>query len=139
MAILDICAAPELAIGIIVGSLPTMPKFFQYVSVKLSKALSFAPKFSAKLGQAPEEGANNAPKDSDLTSIKLFAAKYNAGSVVDESWSELQYSRPEPHGVSLMLTDSNASSLQATHSQPPLLSGGTATRQDDLERGPHIS
>ena len=115
-----------------------MPKFFQHMSVKVSKALSFAPKLATKSGQVPE-GINNAPKASALTSIKLFAGKYNAGSVVDESWSDLQYSRPEPHGVSLMLTDSDASSLQATHSvRSPSLDGGTATREDDLEYGPYI-
>ena len=135
LVVLSFCAAAELAVGIIVGSLPIMPKFFQHASVKVSKALSSA----SKSGQE-SEGISNAPKANAPTSIKRSFAKYKAASDVTESWGDLYYSRAEHHGEYLTLTEFDASSLQATDSvQPRSLGGGTATRREDLEYGPHTS
>ncbi|SLM39433.1 hypothetical protein LPUS_09967 [Lasallia pustulata] len=139
LVVLSFCAAAELAIGIIVGSLPIMPKFFQHASVKVSKALSFASNSAIKSGQE-SEGIRNAPTANALTSIKRSFAKYKAGSDVTESWSDQYYSRAEHHGEYLTLTEFDASSLQGTDSvQPRSLGGGTATRREDLEYGPHTS
>ena len=139
LVVLTFCAAAELAIGIIVGSLPIMPKFFQHASVKVSKALSFASKSAVKSGQE-SEGISNAPKAKPLISIKRSFAKYKAGSDFTKSWSDLYNSRAEHHGEYLTLTEYDVSFLQATDSvQPRSLEGGTATRREDLEYGPHTS
>ena len=140
---LNICAAAELGIGIIVGCLPVLPKFLQYASVKVSKALSFASKTTGKprqdIGQE-SKGQHNAPKANALTSIKRSFAKYNAGADVTESWSDRYHSRAKNHGDYLTLTEFDAPSLQATEPlQPSSLSGGVATRREDLEHGPHTS
>ena len=128
---------PELTIGIIVGSLPTMPKFFQHARAKISAALSFAFKPAPESRQA-SEGISNAPKASALASIKRAFAKYKAGSIVDESWADVRSSRAGNHGEYLTLTDIEASCPQATNSaQPRSLDGATATRREDLEYGPH--
>ena len=136
LAVLSFCGAAELAIGIIVGSLPSMPKFFQHASVKVSNALSsFASKSAIKSGQE-SEGISNAPKAHALTIIKRSFAKYKAGSDVTESWNPLHYSRTERHGEYLTLTEFGASPMQATDSvEPRSLGGGTATRREDLEYG----
>ena len=139
LVVLSFCAAAELAIGIIVGSLPVMPKFFQHVSVKVSNALSFMSKSAIKSGQELE-GISNAPKANALTSSKRWFAKYETGSDVIESWSNRYYSRAEHHGEYLTLTDFDAPSLQATDSvQPRSLGEGTATRREDLEYGLYTS
>ena len=139
LVVISFCASAELAIGIIVGSLPTMPKLFQYASAKVSKALSFAAKSAIKSGQG-SEGISNAPKANALASIKRAFAKYKAGSDVTGSWGDLHYPRTEHHGEYLTLTEFDASSLQATDSlQPRSLDGGTARKGEDLEYGPHIS
>ena len=136
---LFLCAPAELAIGIIVGSLPVMPKFFQHASFKASEALSYGSKSAVKPGQ-DSKGITNAHKANGLASIKRAFAKYKAGSDVTGSWGDLHYPRADHHGEYLTLTEFDLSSLQATGSlQPQALSGGTATRREDLEYGPHAS
>ena len=127
------CASAELTIGIIVGSLPVMPKFLKHVSVNVSKALSFASKSAIKSAQELE-GESNAPKANTMASIKRAFAKYKAGSDVTGSWGDLHYPRAENHGEYLTLTEFEPSSLQ-----PRSLGGGTATKREDLEYGPHTS
>ena len=127
------CASAELAIGIMVGSLPVMPKFFQHVSVKVSKALSFASKSAIKSAQKLE-GESNPPKANPMASIKRAFAKYQAGSDVTGSWGDLHYPRAEHHGEDLTLTEFDPPSLQ-----PRSLGGGIATKREDLEYGPHTS
>ena len=139
LVVISFCASAELAIGIIVGSLPVMPKFFQHASVKFSKALSFASKSAIDSGQNSED-TSNPPKAHAMASIKRAFAKYKAGSDVTGSWGDLHYPRAEHHGEYLTLTEFDASSLQATDSlQPRSLDGGTARKGEDLEYGPHTS
>ena len=137
LVVISFCASAELAIGIIVGSLPGMPKFFQHASVKVSKALSFASKSAIKSEQ-DSQGISNAPKANGMASIKRAFAKYKAGSDVTGSWADLHHPRAEHHGEYLTLTEFDTSSVQATDSlQPRSLDGGTTTKRDDLEYGPH--
>ena len=139
MVVITLCARAELAIGIIVGSLPVMPKFFQYASFKVSKALSFGSKSAVKPGQ-DSKGISNAPNVNALASIKRAFAKYKAGSDVTGSWGDLHYPRADHDGEYLTLTELDLSYLQATDSlHPQALGGGTATKREDLEYGPHTS
>ena len=139
LAVMSFSAAAELAIGIIVGSLPVTPKFFQHVSVKVSKALSFAPKSAIKSGQDSPD-ISNVPQAHVMASIKRAFAKYKAGSDVTGSWADLHHPRAEHHSEYLTLTETELSSLQATYSlQSQTLGGGTATKREDLENGPHTS
>lgn len=129
MVVLILCAVAESAIGIIVGCLTIVPKFFQHASVKLSKALLFASKSTIKKGQE-SKGISNAPRAKALTNIKRSFPKYKAGLDVTESWSDLHHSRVEYHREYLTLTEFDASSRQATVSVlPRSLDGGTATRR----------
>ena len=139
LVVIAFCASAELAIGIIVGSLPVMPKFFQHASVKVSEALSFASKSAIKSEQ-DSEGIHNTPKANAIASVKRAFAKYKAGSDVTGSWGDLHYPRTEHHGEYLTLTEFDESSLKATDSlQPRSLVGGTTTKREDLEHGPHAS
>ena len=137
---LNICAAAELAIGIMVGCLPIMPKFLQYASVKVAKALPFTSKPTSKSGQEfgqDFQGQRNTPKANALTSMKRSFAKYKAGADVTDSWSDLYDLRAQNHGDYLTLTEFGSPSLQATESlQPCSGGGGIATRREDLEHGP---
>ena len=126
--VLCFCAQIELAIGIIVGSLPVMPKFFQHASFKVSKALSFGSKFAIKSGQ-DSKGTTKVPKADAMASIKRAFVKYKAGSDVTGSWADLHHPRAEHHGEYLTLTEIELSSLQATDSlQSQAPGGGTATK-----------
>ena len=143
LGVLDICSTAELAIGIIVGCLPVIPKFLQHAIVKVSEALSFASKSTIKsrqeIGQE-SKGQNNAPKASAFTSIKRSFAKYKAGADVTESWSDRCHLHAENDGDYLNLTEYDVPSLQATASvQPWSRGGGIATRREDLEYGSYTS
>ena len=136
VVVMCFCTPAELAIGIIVGCLPVMPKLFQHACVKISKALSFASKSAIKSGQK-SQGISNAPKANALASIKRAFAKYKAGSDVTGSWGDLHLPRAEHHGEYLSLTDFGPSFLQATDFlQPRSRDGDTVTKRDDLEYGP---
>ena len=141
--VLYLCSAAELAIGIIVGCLPIMPKFLQHAGVKVSKAFSFASRSTIKSRQdivQESKGQSNTPKANALNSIKRSFAKYKAGADVTESWSDPYHSRAENHGDYLTLTEFDAPSLQATESvQPCSRGGGIAPRREDLEHGPLTS
>ena len=143
LGVLNICAVAELAIGIIVGCLPVMPKFLQHASAKLAKALSFASKPTIEsrqeIGQE-SKGQKNTPKASALTNIKRSFAKYKAGADVTDSWGDRHHSHAENHGDYLNLTELDAPSLQATASvQSWSRGGGIATRREDLEHGSYTS
>ena len=130
LAILNLSAAAELTIGVVVGSLPIMPKFIQHVSAKISS------KFAIKSGHEPEINTN-APKINALANVKRSFAKYNAASVITESWTDPYRSRAETHGEYLTLTEFDTSSQQAMQSmEPRSLGGGTGKRREDLEYEP---
>ena len=135
LGFLNICAATELAIGIIVGCLPIMPKFLQHASVKISKALSFASKSTSKsrqeIGQE-SKSQRNTPKANALTSVKRSFAKYKAAADVTESWSDPYHSSTKNHGDYLTLAEFDAP-------KPWSEGGGIATKREDLEHGPHTS
>lgn len=143
LGIENICAAAELAIGIIVGCLPIMPKFLQHASVKLSKAFSFASRSTIKARQGIDHesnGQSDTPKAKTLTSLRRSFAKYKAGADVTESWNGHYHSRPENYGDHITLTEFDALSLQAIESVKPCSrGGGIATRREDLEHGPLTS
>ena len=143
LGFLNICAAAELAIGIIVGCLPIMPKFLQHANVKVSKALSFASKSTSKSRQESgqeSKGQSDTPKANALISIKRSFAKYKAAADVTESWSDRYHSRTKIYGDYLTLAEFDAPSLQATEPLQPWSRGeDTATGREDLEHGPHTS
>ncbi|KAM0803779.1 hypothetical protein BDR22DRAFT_697172 [Usnea florida] len=118
LSFLNICAAAEFAIAIMIGCLPIMPKFLQHASVKVAKALPFASKTRSKSRQ----GFGQESQD------------------VTDSWSDLYHLRAQNHGDYLTPTEFGAPSLQATESlQPCSRGGGIATRREDLEHGPHTT
>lgn len=119
----------ELSIGIIVGCLPALPKFFQHVGPKIYRSLS---------GTGPGRGSSaapNAPKLNVLAKVKRPFAKYEVGLSVSDSWNDASNSRA--HDEYFILGEVDASLPQATTLSTPILCPGQdiATARDDLEYG----
>ena len=123
----------ELAIGIIVGCLPIMPKFFQHIGPKVYKTLSFG----SKKEISPAHGIKDTHKTAKanaFTKIQRPFAKYDGPSVSN--------SLTDPYNPQTQLYDdyltldkleSSLPNVFIAHEivQPPGVI--IATRRDDLE------
>ena len=123
----------ELSIGIIVGCLPTMPKFFQHIGPKIRRRSA---------GPGPEYGSSadvDTPKVNVLARFQKPFAKYGVGLSVSNSRNDSYTTRAEPRCEYLTHTEVDPSprqgssfSVSTEHS-----SKGVATIRDDLEYGPN--
>ena len=125
----------ELAIGIIVGCLPVMPKFIQHVGPQIFKTLSFGSKYEVK----PAHGLNaidEVSKANTFTRIQRPFAKYG-GPSISKSLTDPYDPQTRLHGdypTSEIFGSSLPDAIIAHESTRP--SGGTvATKRDDLEYG----
>lgn len=120
----------ELSIGIIVGCLPTMPKFFQNFGSKIYGNAS-------NDRDGPELGpATNVPKVDVGARAKRSFAKYGVGPTVFDASNDLYSSRDRSHNEYLILDDSmNVSLPGVTPSGAPIIwpGQGIATARNDLE------
>ena len=121
----------ELSTGIIIGCLPTLPKFFQHIGPKIRQITT-----GSGTGSGPESSAaSSAPTGNVLAKVKRPFAKYGVGPSVCDSWNE-------PYSASAQLHDEYLSldGIEVPHSQgfsestggPGL---GVATMRNDLEYG----
>ena len=87
----------ELSIGIIVGCLPTMPKFFQHIGPKIRHRI---------LGTGPETGSStvaDTPKASVLAKFQKPFAKYGLGLSVTDSRNEPYITSAQPRSEYVIL------------------------------------
>ena len=126
----------ELATGIIVGCLPTLPKFFQHIGSKIYGSVS---------GSGPGRGSRpgidtpgtDTSKKSVLAKIKRPFAKYGVGPNVSELWNDPYGPRTQLHDEYLTLDGFDpslpkATIFSATAENP---GPGAATAREDLEYG----
>ena len=125
----------ELAIGIIVGCLPIMPKFIQQVGPKVLKSLSFRSKYKLRPARNLEIGVK-APSGNAFTKIQQPLVEDVHLSI---SESSIDSYSPQARFQGAYLTrgrfDSPLSNAIIAHesTQPPGVV--FASRRDDLEYG----
>lgn len=125
----------ELAIGIIVGCLPVMPKFIQHVGSKVLKTFSIRSKHEIRPAQNLKSRDKTLRADT-FTKIQRPFAKY-IGSSISESLSEPYSPQARLHGGYLTPGefDSPVSNAIIAHEPIQLPCVVIATRRDDLEYG----
>ena len=116
----------ELAVGIITGCLPTMPKLVQHVGLKLRSAFSTT-------RSTPASDSNKTITSTTLTKIKTPFGKHSAGLGIADADTSPHAS--QPHGEYCMLDEFITSQHQEDRDSISIPSGGVATRRDDLEYG----
>ena len=116
----------ELAVIVITGCLPTMPKFVQHVRPKLHSVFS-------PLGSTPATDSSKTSTSPTLTKIKAPLGKHSSWLSTPDS--EVYPYTSQPHGEYCLLDEFGTSQRQANR-DPILAPGkGVATRRDDLEYG----
>ena len=119
------CTA-ELAVGIITGCLPVMPKLFQHVGPKLYSVFSTT-------RVTPASDYSKTFTSNTLRKSKLPFGKHSTGlGTFDADTSPYVW---QPHGEYCMLDEFGLSQHQADRNSIAVPSGGAATRRDDLEHG----
>ena len=121
----------ELSIGIIVGCLPTMPKFFQHIGPKLRRRV---------LGTGPENGSSaeaDTPKVNVLAKFQRPFAKYGVGMSVADSRNESYITCAQPRSEYLILDEFDPSPRQKSGASESTEYQGKAiaTVREDLEFG----
>ena len=121
----------ELSIGIIVGCLPTMPKFFQHIGPKLRRRI---------LGTASDTGSSaeaDTPKANVLAKFQRPFAKYGLGLSVSDSRNESYITHAQPRSEYLILDGLELSAPQASRFGEGSKYQGKAiaTVREDLECG----
>ena len=116
----------ELAVGIITGCLPVMPKFVQHVGPKLHSAFSTA-------RSSPATDSDKMFASTILTKIKNPAGKH--GTRLGPSDADTLSYASRPHGEYCMLDEFGASQDRENRDTMLTATGGAATRRDDLEYG----
>ena len=121
----------ELSVGIIVGCLPTMPKFFQHIGPKLRHRI---------LGTAPENVLSaeaDTPKGHVLTRFQRPFAKYGIGLSVSDSRDDSYITCKQPRSEYLVLDGLEPSAPQASRFGDGTEYQGKAiaTVREDLEHG----
>ena len=119
----------EIAVGIIVGCLPTLPRFFQHIGTKVHRNTHGPGTGGASSAVAVSPNANV------LVSVKRSFAKYGAGRTVTDSWNDSYMPRTQHLDEYLVLDEFDAAPLQehypnASAGQP---GQGIATAREDLE------
>ena len=125
----------ELSIGIIVGCLPTMPKFFQHIGPKLRHSI---------LGTRPEivSGAEaGTPKGHVLARFQRPFAKYGVGVSVYDERNESYIECKQPRSEYVVLDEGELSERKGSGaSEGTEYQGkGVVTVRDDLEYGQNTS
>ena len=115
----------ELSIGIIVGCLPSLPKFFQYIGPKIYRS-----------GPGTASGRENVaasypPRSNILNRVKRPFDKYGFGSSVSDPSDDPSIPRAQLHDKYFTLDEFDASpsrglTLSTTAGQP----GATTTARD---------
>ena len=116
----------ELAVGIIAGCLPVMPRFVQHVGPKIHSGFSTARSLHAT-------DSDKTFPSTILTKIKNPAGKHGTGLGPSDA-DTLSYAS-QPHGEYFMLDEVGASQHHGNCNPMLTASGGAATRRDDLEYG----
>ena len=121
----------ELSIGIIVGCLPTMPKFFQHIGPKLCRRV---------LGTAPEHGSSaeaDTPNGHVLARFQRPFAKYGVGLSVYEERNESYITCKQPRSEYVVLDEVDTSSRKGSGSSGETEYQGKAiaTVREDVEYG----
>ena len=118
----------ELSIGIIVGCLPTLPKFIPHVGTKIHQL------FGSGTGRAASAAALP-PKANVLTSVRRPFGKYGFGQSITDSWNDPEMPRPQHREHYLVLDEFDAAPLQEESLSTPTRWPGQdiATAREDLE------
>ena len=119
----------ELSIGIIVGCLPALPKFFRHIGTKIHLKLR---------GSGTERAASVAahpPKANFLASVKRPFGKYGVGRSVTDSWNDPYIPRSQHREEYVVLDEFDATPLQEEPLNAPTEwpGHGIATIRRDLE------
>lgn len=125
----------ELAIGIIVGCLPIMPKFFQHVGPKVFKTLSFGSQNKISPVQGLKD-TNKQAKANAFTKTQRPFARY-IGPSVSDSLTDPYSPQTQLHDDCLSLNKLESSLPQVFIANETIQRPGVivATRRDDLECG----
>ena len=121
----------ELSIGIIVGCLPTMPKFFQHIGPKIRRRL-------LRTGSETRPSAEaDTPRANVLVRFQRPFAKYGLGLSVSDSRNESSISRAQPRSEYLVLDGLELSASQAScfGVETGYQGKAIATVREDLEYG----
>ena len=116
----------ELAVGIITGCLPVMPKFFQHVGPKTHSVFSTT-------RVTPASDSSKTFSSTTLKKSNILFGKHSTG--LGTSNAETSPYASQPHGEYCMLDEFGASQHQVDRNSIAVPSGGAATRRDDLEHG----
>ena len=119
----------ELSIGIIVGCLPALSKFFQHIGPKIHGSIS------GVLPGSEPCAAMDTSKAKALARVKKPFAKYGVGASVSDSWNDPYSPSAQLHDDYLVLDSfdgslSQAKVFRATAEGP---GQGTATAREELE------
>ena len=116
----------ELSIGIIVGCLPTLPKFFQHIRTKLNRRPS---------EPGPGSESSSAAKVRVLTKVQRSLAKYGVGPTISNSWNGTYNTPTQNHDEYLILDDVGPLPSRGRSSNAPTKwpGQGVATAREDLE------
>ena len=87
----------ELSVGIIVGCLPALPKFFQHIGPRFYRSLSW----NSSGGKS--SAATNTPQLNVLARVKRPFAKYGVTPSVSDSWIDPYISRTQLRDEYLVL------------------------------------
>ena len=116
----------ELSIGIIVGCLPTLPKFLQHIRTKLNQRPSES---------GPGSESSPAAKVRVLTKVQRSLAKYGVGPIMSNSSNGTHNTPTQNHDEYLILDDVSALPSRGRSSDAPTKwpDQGVATAREDLE------
>ena len=119
----------EISIRIIVGCLPTLPRFIQHIRTKIDLKLS---------GSGPGRAASAValpPKANVLASIRRHFGKYGVGRSITDSWNDPDMPRSQYREDYLILDNFDATPLQKEHLNTLTGRPGQhmATAREDLE------
>lgn len=125
----------ELTIGIIVGCLPVIPKFFQHAGPRVFKILSFRSNYEIGPAHALKT-RDEAPKTNRFTIIQRPFTTYVRSSI-SESLTDPYSPQARLHGEYLTPDNFVSSLPNATIADESTQTSGVAiaTRRDDLEYG----
>ena len=119
----------ELSIGIIVGCLPTLPKFLQHTGTKYHLIFSGSGAGRAASAVALPPKANVPP------SARRLFGKYGIGQSITDSWNDSDMPRSQHREEYHVLNGFDATPMQAEHLNRPIGWSGRqiATAREDLE------
>ena len=119
----------ELSTGIIVGCLPTLPKFFQHIGTKIHRSKSGT-------GSGRESSAaTDAHSTNILAKVKRPFAKYGVGPSVCDSWNDPYSANAQLHDEYLSLDGFDPPLSQAFSASTGCPGQGITTVRNDLEYG----